>query len=147
MTKEQDRGTYILLIRLAKTRRIKPGKLPETDYQKGTYLYVGRARKGLRARIGRHLRSQKKIFWHIDYLLRKAKVEGIWVRLDFFDECLTASRIKELLTDKAISIKGFGSFDCSCPGHLFYSSSSAQELTALRKKLGFEKVGIHEIRI
>ena len=147
MTEEQDRGTYILLIGLSKTRRIKPGKLPETDYQRGIYLYVGRARKGLRARIGRHLRSQKKIFWHVDYLLQNAKVEDIWVREDYFGECLTASRIKEFLTDKATPIKGFGSSDCSCPGHLFYSSFSAQELTALRKKLGFEKVKIHEIRV
>lgn len=29
----------------------KPGKLPEADYKKGTYLYVGRARTGLRAKI------------------------------------------------------------------------------------------------
>jgi hypothetical protein len=53
--KEQDKGTYILLTKLAKTQKIKPGKLPEADYKKGTYLYVGRAQTGLRARIKRHI--------------------------------------------------------------------------------------------
>jgi Uri superfamily endonuclease len=49
--KEQDKGTYILLAELARTQKIKPGKLPEIDFKKETYLYVGRARTGPRAKI------------------------------------------------------------------------------------------------
>jgi len=147
MVKEQDKGTYILLIKLAKIQKIKPGKLPDNDYKKGMYLYVGRARKGLRARLRRHLRCQKKRFWHIDYLLQNAKIEGIWIRENYFGECFTASRIQDFRPAATIPQKGFGSSDCHCPSHLFYSPSSGKELISLRNKLGFEKVEIHEIRV
>lgn len=142
MVKEQDKGTYVLLIKLAKTQKIKPGKLPETAYKKGMYLYVGRARKGLRARIRRHLKCQKKIFWHVDYLLQKAKIESIWIRENYFDECITATEIQDFRPAAVVPFKGFGSSDCSCASHLFYFSPGAKGLKSLRKKIGFEKVNI-----
>ena len=147
MAKEQDRGTYILLIKLAKTQKIQPGKLPEAKYKKGIYLYVGRARKGLRARIRRHVRSQKKIFWHVDYLLQKAMIEAIWIRENFFNECLTASKIQDFRPAAATPLEGFGSSDCCCPSHLFYSSLSTKELISLQNELGFKKVKIDEMRV
>ena len=144
MGKGQDKGTYILVIELAKNQIIKPGKLKETEYKKGVYLYVGRARKGLRARIGRHLKCQKKIFWHIDYLLQKAKIKGIWIRENYFSECLTASKIRALQPAEATGLKGFGSSDCTCLSHLFYFPSNTSELRSLLHSLGFEKVGMIE---
>jgi Uri superfamily endonuclease len=60
--KEQDKGTYILLAHLDNTQKIKPGRLPEADYKKGTYLYVGRARTGLNARIRRHIRRKPRTY-------------------------------------------------------------------------------------
>jgi Uri superfamily endonuclease len=140
--KEQDKGTYILLARLDKTQKIKPGRLPKTDYKKGIYLYVGRARTGLKARIDRHLRNEKKLFWHIDYLLQKAKVEDLWIRKDYFAECDTADNIQDLSPASSKAIHGFGSSDCRCPGHLFYFPPSARGLNSLRESLGFNKVGI-----
>lgn len=142
IAKEQDKGTYILLIELANTQKIKPGKLPEIDYKKGTYLYVGRARKGLRARINRHLRRKKNIFWHIDSLLQKAEIEGVWIRENFFDECTIASKIQNFRSTGATTLGGFGSSDCRCPSHLIYFPPNTKGIRSLGNNLGFEKVKI-----
>ncbi len=130
---------YILLARLGKTQKIKPGRLPEADYKEGIYLYVGRARTGLLARIRRHIRRQKKLFWHIDYLLQKAKIEAIWIRKHYFDECNIADMIGDFHTTKGIPVKGFGSSDCRCPGHLFYFPPGSTDFRFLKNKLEFEK--------
>jgi sugar fermentation stimulation protein A len=145
--KEQDKGTYILLIELANTQRIKPGKLPEADYKKGFYLYVGRARKGLRARINRHLRSKKNIFWHIDSLLQKAKIEVVWIRKNFFDECTIASKIVNFRPPGATTLEGFGSSDCRCPSHLIYFPRNTKAIRSLGNQLGFEKIKIDENKL
>lgn len=140
--KEQNKGTYILLAKLAEPQKIKPGKLPETEYKKGTYLYVGRAQTGLRARIKRHIRSQKKLFWHIDYLLQKAKIVDIWIRQNYFGECNTADKIRNFKPTGAKAIQGFGSSDCRCLSHLFYFPPGTKGLKSLRNEIGFEKVKI-----
>ena len=137
-----EKGTYILLTKLAKNQKIKPGKLPEAYYKNGTYLYVGRARTGLRARIKRHIRRQKKLFWHIDYLLQKAKIVEIWIRQDYFAECNTADEIRNFRPAASKAIQGFGSSDCRCQSHLFYFPPNTKGLISLRKKLGFERVKI-----
>jgi Uri superfamily endonuclease len=140
--KKREKGTYILLASLDKTQKIKPGKLPKADYEKGIYLYVGRAKTGLKARIERHLRDDKKLFWHIDYLLQRAKIEAVWIRRDYFAECATADNIQDLSPPAPKTIHGFGSSDCRCTGHLFYFSPETNGLNSLRKKLGFMKAGI-----
>ncbi|UCE42531.1 MAG: GIY-YIG nuclease family protein [Candidatus Aminicenantes bacterium] len=141
--KEQDNGMYVLFISLAETQKIKPGKLPAVDYKNGTYLYIGRARTGLQARIKRHLRNQKKLFWHIDYLLQKAKIVDIWIRQDYFAECKIAREIENFRPAAPKTIQGFGSSDCGCRGHLFYFPQNTKGLRALKKKIGFEKVKIN----
>lgn len=142
--KGQDKGTYILLAHLARTQKIKPGKLPEADYKKGTYLYVGRARTGLKARIERHNRNQKKLHWHIDYLLQKAKIEAVWIRKNYFGECDTADEIRNIKPVEAKAIQGFGSSDCKCRSHLFHFPPGTRMLKSLKKRIGFEKVKIDE---
>lgn len=137
--KASDKGTYILLARLDKSQKIKPGRLPEAIFERGTYLYIGRARSGLAARIKRHIRRQKKVFWHIDYLLQKAKVVDIWVRQGFFAECRTAREIRNFRPETTNVIQGFGSSDCRCPGHLYYFPPGSSDLRSLKNKIGFKK--------
>ncbi len=135
-----DKGTYILVIKLAKTYRIKPGKLPKTEFRKGMYLYIGRARKALQARLKRHLSSQKKIHWHIDFLLHRARIKEIWIKENFFDECQTARTIKGLFPSAQPAQRGFGSSDCRCPGHLLSLPDSLNELESLRQSILFKIV-------
>jgi sugar fermentation stimulation protein A len=145
--KGRDKGAYILLAFLEKNQKIKPGRLPETDYKEGMYLYVGRARKGLSARIKRHMRRRKKLFWHIDYLLQKAKIERIWIRPDYFAECTAAREIEKSCPASSTVIQGFGSSDCRCPGHLVYIPSGSADCSSIATKMGFEEVRIDENHI
>ena len=84
--KRQDKGTYLLVIEVKEIQQISIGKRPLINFRKGIYIYVGRAKNGLQGRIKRHLRNEKKAFWHIDYLLQKAEVQEVWIKRDFFDE-------------------------------------------------------------
>lgn len=122
------------------------GKLKQTEFEPGTYLYIGSARNGLSGRIARHLRKEKKIFWHIDYFLQKAEIKEIWVKNDYFDECLTLDKAKKSVKNSRFPLKKFGSSDCRCPSHLIYLPGNETDLNSLRKKLSFEKVDIHGIQ-
>ncbi len=135
-----NKGAYILVIELTKTQRIRAGKLPGTEFQKGIYLYIGRARRALRARLKRHLCTQKKVHWHIDFLLKRAYIKEIWIKENFFAECQTAKRIRELFPSVQLAQNGFGSSDCRCSGHLLYSPNGLEQLKSVRKSILFRKV-------
>jgi Uri superfamily endonuclease len=139
----KDGGLYVMVLELKENRRIKPGKLPEAEFKRGTYLYVGRAKRNLKKRIERHLRKNKKLFWHIDYFLQVAKVMGIWVKLNSLDECRTVSQIRKFLRKSEIPQKKFGASDCRCPGHLLYLPE-VEDPATLWKRLALSRA---EIRI
>ena len=71
------KGCYCLTIHLNNTKRIKVGKLGNINFKKGYYVYVGSAMNSLESRIKRHLIDEKKLHWHIDYLLKKTKITCI----------------------------------------------------------------------
>lgn len=134
-----ERGLYLLVLKLRKRQRIKAGRLPEIDFRAGIYLYIGRARAWLQARLKRHLRKRKRLFWHIDYILQKAEIKEVWIKRDSFDECLIICEIKKFLINSKFPQKKFGSSDCHCFSHLLYLHESKADLKALRQKLSFEK--------
>ena len=70
----QRTGAYILLTHLAQGEEIEVGRLGTFLFCRGEYAYVGSAMGGLDARVARHLRAEKKLHWHIDYLLERASV-------------------------------------------------------------------------
>jgi Uri superfamily endonuclease len=112
------KGTYILLMSLPERRRFRVGKLGSIVFNKGYYAYVGSAMNGLDTRISRHLRSKKKLYWHIDYLLQNASIDNVYLRLDSKKrEC----KIARGLGKNFQPVTNFGSSDCGCKGHLFYS--------------------------
>ena len=112
------KGTYILIIRLSRARKSQIGKLGKLDFKRGYYAYVGSALNGLKGRIDRHLRKNKKLFWHIDYLLQYTKIIDIFIKSsNKKEECKLAN---ELSKDLKV-INHFGSSDCGCLGHLFYN--------------------------
>lgn len=108
------KGAYVLLIGLPKSAEIQVGHLGKIEFKTGFYAYVGSALGGLEARISRHLRKEKKIHWHIDYLLTQARVKEVYV--DYRKEC----DIVKKLADYFPCVRGFGSSDCDCESHLFY---------------------------
>ncbi|MGK7956135.1 MAG: DUF123 domain-containing protein, partial [Crocosphaera sp.] len=99
------------------------GKLGTYPIKPGYYCYVGSAfgRGGLKSRINRHLQIKKRFHWHLDYLRPHLTLVAIYYSTDTVKrECEWA---KSLLKNEKISIpiKKFGSSDCDCPAHLFYS--------------------------
>jgi len=113
------KGTYLLLIKLQKNITIKMGKYDAIFFKKGFYLYVGSALNGLDQRIQRHLRKQKKIHWHIDYLLLHTTFVHVFYKEGTSKQECTIARVLE---DKLCSVPGFGCSDCSCTSHLFYGT-------------------------
>lgn len=71
------KGSYVLLVRLPLDTEIAIGNHLKTRFPKGYYAYVGSAMGGLKARLGRHLKRDKKPHWHIDYLTQHASVAKI----------------------------------------------------------------------
>ena len=113
------KGSYTLIIQMKSDKIIQIGKLGNLNFNKGYYIYVGSAMNSLKARINRHISKEKKIYWHIDYLLAHSKIKKI-----VFAE--TAKKIEcELVHNLGSldSIPYFGSSDCQCKSHLFYSES------------------------
>jgi len=112
------KGSYVLLIKLPNRRDIRVGGLGVLEFESGYYAYAGSALNGLEARIKRHLKSKKKVFWHIDYLLEFAMICDIYCKLaEKREECDMAREMEANFE----SIKNFGSGDCRCRSHLFYS--------------------------
>lgn len=113
------KGSYVLIILIPRDSNIQIGKKFEYNFKKGYYVYVGSALNGLEQRIYRHLRSNKRYHWHIDYLLAHATIVDIFYKeSDVREECLIASEFAYHL----VGVKGFGCSDCKCESHLFYGS-------------------------
>jgi Uri superfamily endonuclease len=96
------KGVYCLIINLKRRSNIQIGKKGEIIFENGCYVYVGSAMNSLTARIKRHLREEKKLHWHIDYLLKSDHSEIVDVRYTLTKERLECQVAHE------ISKKGWG---------------------------------------
>lgn len=139
MVKTILKGTYCLLINLEKDSVIKVGKLGELDFKKGGYVYVGSALNSLEGRIKRHLSHDKKLHWHVDYLLSNRDAEIVDVIYTVSEDKIEC-KIAEKIAENGIGIDNFGCSDCKCSSHLFYF----EKLDDLEKYCleSYEKLGL-----
>ena len=121
-------GIYTLLLFLSKQVTLTIGKLGKQRFPMGYYTYTGSAlgkgASSLKHRIARHLKKEKRRFWHIDYLLadENVSVEAVIVaETNENMECKTNQHIKTIMGAK-VQVKGFGASDCrkNCKSHLLY---------------------------
>ncbi|MCX5813244.1 MAG: DNA/RNA nuclease SfsA [Proteobacteria bacterium] len=120
-----DCGSYLLILNLDVDKEITIGKLGMIFFKKGFYIYIGSAMKDLTARIERHKRKRKNLFWHIDYLRERATVvHALPIRSSSRLECEIAASVSKISQDQ---VKGFGSSDCNCNSHLFYMDRNPVE--------------------
>jgi len=112
--------------------------LGKVFFKKGNYIYIGSAKACLEARLRRHLKKDKKSFWHIDYLLknRRTQISKIWVILESIECEITEVFYRNTLTE--IVRKGFGSSDCKCETHLFYIKNK-ERTEKILKEIGFSR--------
>ena len=126
------KGSYVILIRLPKAETITIGSLSDVYFPRGYYAYAGSALSGVKSRLNRHFSRNKKLHWHIDYLLQKASITDIIIgESEGRVECAMA----QALSAQFNSIPGFGSSDCHCPSHLFYAAEGSQMKSAIMKTL------------
>ena len=114
----RGKGSYVILIKLPQEQTITVGSRQSVHFPYGYYAYVGSAMGGFKSRLSRHLKSDKKTHWHIDYLLEKTSISGlILCETNDRTECTIAQALQRQFN----SIPGFGSSDCRCRSHLFFS--------------------------
>ncbi len=114
----QKGGIYSLIIKLSKKKEIKVGRLGTFVFPKGYYVYTGSAQNGLEKRISRHRSNEKKLHWHIDYLLLHAEVIKVVRYAGRKDEC-KLNNVTRQSTGAIQIVKKFGSSDCNCATHLY----------------------------
>ena len=127
-----------MVIKISEDLKIRVGRLGEVSFKEGDYIYIGSAKGCLEARLRRHLKKDKKIYWHIDYLLKskKTKILQIWI-IDKKMECQTAEVFCQDPTTEIIK-KGFGSSDCKCLSHFFYIKNK-ERTEKILKEIGFSR--------
>jgi Uri superfamily endonuclease len=130
-------GLYVLLLRLKKSVTIRVGALGEREFPAGWYAYTGSARRGLAARVARHMASEKPLRWHIDHLTTAEGIRPLGAVLIPTTQGLTECEVNRrvgLLTGGSAPVPRFGASDCRnrCPAHLWHSARAvdAAALTA-----------------
>jgi sugar fermentation stimulation protein A len=129
----KDRGSYLVLLKLEQANEIAVGRLGRKKFPSGFYIYVGSAMRHLTARMARHGRTHKKPHWHIDYLTQEADgLVSLPVRSSQRLECEMAQTLSLILEHGPA---GFGSSDCSCLTHLFWSPDNPLHTEAFHHML------------
>jgi Uri superfamily endonuclease len=105
-------------MRLARPVVMAVGALGSHAFPAGLYICTGRASKGLSKRIARHRRAEKRLRWHVDYLLQQAQIEGIQAYPGKATEECSINNATTRVLKGIFPVKGFGSSDCRCISHL-----------------------------
>ena len=126
-----QKGCYQLDLRLDRPVRLQVGSLGRLDLAKGHYIYTGRHKKALNARIRRHLQAEKTVYWHIDYFTTHAAIEIVKVIVypEIDSECQINQDFHRFFNSNMV-YPGLGSGDCihSCISHVQYLTDLSGKL-------------------
>ena len=86
-------------------------------YRKGYYVYIGSAMNSLVPRLNRHLSDEKKMHWHIDYLLKSPDCHIRDILFNISEERIECD-LAEFISKDGDEIPGFGCSDCSCSSQM-----------------------------
>jgi Uri superfamily endonuclease len=100
--------------------RVTVGRLGRFRFPAGLYVYTGRAARGLRARVLRHVRGAARKHWHIDYLLSRREVRIERVALASTDPDEECAVNRAAAGKGRCPVQAFGASDCKkrCEAHL-----------------------------
>ncbi len=122
-------GCYIVVLEVSGEVPVE-AKTIKVTVTRGVYVYIGSGGGpgGLRARILRHLKRRKRIWWHIDRLTASSSVRVVGAVYCEAPECRSAGEasIAECLSGKGyIPVRRFGSTDDPrSESHLYRAPSS-----------------------
>ena len=129
MTSTANSGTYCLIMKLEKAAEIRVGRLGIGLFPAGYYCYVGSAMRGLEKRVARHFATEKRMHWHVDYFLARARARALGA-VAVYSKARLECELSRLLAGEVAAepMPGFGASDCSCRTHLYYFSNSPTKL-------------------
>ncbi len=132
-----DKGTYILKIKVKKNLKISVGSLGEVNFKLGTYVYIGSAMNSISKRVQRHVKKNKKVHWHLDYLTISPYVEIEKVYAFY------GSRVEEEISMKFSkrydSVNNFGASDMkSVNSNLYFVNDDMDEFVESLGGVSFE---------
>ena len=129
------KGSYFLVIRLGKDKTVRT-KGREFHMKKGHYVYVGSAMNSLERRVARHFSKEKKLHWHIDYLLKEAELLRAYL-------IPSEERLEERLSLEVARygepVEGFGAGDVKISTNLYrFEGEPDDVLVGILDRLGLE---------
>jgi Uri superfamily endonuclease len=119
-------GAYVLVVHLPAPTTVHAGGQGPIALDEGHFLYCGSAQAGLMPRLARHMRSDKKRHWHIDFLTCEGRAIGALAFEGGKEtECQLAAALSRVPGIEPVG-HGFGASDCKCPTHLFRVKDDVQ---------------------
>jgi len=118
-------GVYALVMRVQETVSLAVGRLGLCTLPSGWLLYVGSAHNGLAARVRRHACADKRLHWHIDYVLQVARLHEVWRHVSV--ERLECDWARLLAAQPGLTPfnRPLGASDCACATHLLCAAERA----------------------
>ncbi|NJE48150.1 DUF123 domain-containing protein [Thermococcus sp. 9N3] len=127
------KGSYFLVIRLEEGERIRT-KGKSFELKPGYYVYVGSAMNSLEKRVARHFRREKRLHWHIDYLLKEAELLRAYL---IPSEVKLEEKLSREVSKFGEPVLGFGAGDVRVSTNLYRFEDEPDEvLTRILDKLG-----------
>jgi len=127
------KGSYFLVIRLEEGRRIRT-KGKTFELKPGYYVYVGSAMNSLKKRVARHFRREKKLHWHIDYLLKEAELLRAYL---IPSEVKLEEDLSREVSKFGEPVPGFGAGDVRVSTNLYrFEKEPDEALMGILDKLG-----------
>jgi len=129
------RGSYFLVIKVERDMIVRT-KRKEFPLKAGYYVYVGSAMNSLEKRVERHFKKDKKLHWHIDFLLKESKLLRAYL-------IPSDAKIEEELSMEVSKfgkpVEGFGASDLKIGSNLYYFKDEPDKiLTDILRKLGLK---------
>ncbi len=126
------KGCYCLIIYVKKKSRIKIGKkLGCIEFKRGIYVYIGSAMNSLESRLNRHLSDDKKLHWHVDYLLKHENTKIL--KILYNTDKTVESDLSQYMSTRSNSIRDFGCSDCDCESHLYYFKNRKEAIEHIKR--------------
>ncbi|MEZ0346091.1 MAG: GIY-YIG nuclease family protein [Infirmifilum sp.] len=125
-----EKGVYALIINVQSSTLINFKGMP-ARLDPGTYVYIGSAHGpgGVKARVRRHLKPEKKTKWHIDKVttLPYAQIICVVCAETQSPECILTPHLEK--HGFIHPLPGFGSSDCrrGCTSHFFKCNKNPAE--------------------